>query len=114
MKEFVIPLLIAVLSGLGVGSGGLLVIYLTLIENIPQLHAQGMNLIFFICASSSSVIYNLKKRNVPLKLVLLLSVVGVLGAFLGTKLSLIIDEGVTRKIFGAMLILSGISAFRKK
>ena len=40
--------LIAVLSGLGVGSGGLLVIYLTLVEKVPQLTAQGTNLIFFI------------------------------------------------------------------
>lgn len=114
MKEFIIPLLIAILSGLGVGSGGLLVIYLTLIENVPQILAQGMNLIFFICASTSSVIYNIKKRSIPVRLVLLLSVIGILGSFLGTKLSLIIHESITRKIFGAMLILSGISAFRKK
>lgn len=114
MKEFIIPLLIAVLSGLGVGSGGLLVIYLTLVEGLPQLSAQGINLVFFISASLSSVIFNFKKRNVPIKLVLLMGSVGVLGAFLGTKLALVINEEITRKIFGALLILSGISAFLKK
>ncbi len=114
MKEFIIPLFIAVLSGLGVGSGGLLVIYLTFVEKAPQLSAQGINLIFFICASLSSVIFNFKRRNIPVKLVLLMGAMGILGSFLGTKLALLIQESVIRKIFGAMLILSGFSAFRKK
>lgn len=41
--------IIAILTGLGVGSGGLLVIYLTLVSGIDQPVAQGINLLFF-CA----------------------------------------------------------------
>ena len=34
---------IAVLSGMGIGSGGLFVIYLTLVSSTPQLAAQGLD-----------------------------------------------------------------------
>ena len=37
--------LIAVLSGMGVGSAGLLVAYLTAFADVPQITAQGINLL---------------------------------------------------------------------
>ena len=43
-----ITFLLAALSGMGVGGGGLFVIYLSLFTNTPQLTAQGMNLLFFL------------------------------------------------------------------
>ena len=54
MKIAIASFIIALLSGMGIGSGGLLVIYLTLLEKVPQLTAQGINLLFFIFASASS------------------------------------------------------------
>ena len=45
--DILVSFLIATLSGLGIGSGGLLVIYLTLLDGMPQLRAQGVNLVFF-------------------------------------------------------------------
>ena len=48
MLRALVPLLIATLSGLGVGSAGLLVAFLTLCEGMPQLEAQGQNLLFFL------------------------------------------------------------------
>lgn len=38
---------IALLSGMGVGSAGLLVVWLTMADTVPQLAAQGLNLYFF-------------------------------------------------------------------
>ena len=45
----------AALAGMGIGSGGLLVLYLTLIRGTPQLSAQGFNLLFFLFSSGASV-----------------------------------------------------------
>ena len=38
---------IALLSGLGIGGGGLFTVYLAFVGGAPQLSAQGFNLIFF-------------------------------------------------------------------
>ena len=42
---------VAVLSGMGVGSGGLLVVYLTLAAGMQQAPAQALNLFFFLFAA---------------------------------------------------------------
>ena len=114
MKDFIAIFVIAALSGLGVGSGGLLVIYLTLINKMPQLAAQGANLIFFILASLASLIFNLPKRRIPYGAVFVMSALGICGSFLGTYLASILSAEVLRKIFGAMLVGSGLYALKSK
>jgi len=114
MKDFIVVFIIAALSGLGVGSGGLLVIYLTLIEKVPQLTAQGANLIFFILASLASLVFNLPKRRIPYGAVILMSVLGIVGSLIGTHFAAALPAEVLRKIFGVMLVGSGLYALKKK
>ena len=40
--------IIAILSGMGIGSGGLFTIWLTAVAGTTQLAAQGLNLLFFL------------------------------------------------------------------
>ena len=103
----------AVLSGLGVGSGGLLVIYLTLGEEYPQIVAQGLNLLFFIFSSGAAMAYHLTHRKINYGAVLTLILTGIPGALVGTSLLNVFGGGVTRKIFGAMLVISGIIALKR-
>lgn len=114
MKDFIVIFIIAALSGLGVGSGGILVIYLTLIEKVPQLTAQGANLIFFILASLASLIFNLPKRRIPYGAVILMSALGICGSLVGTYFAAMLPAEVLRKIFGIMLVGSGLYALKKK
>ena len=63
----VIAVIAGFLSGLigsmGFGGGGVLIIYLTVFADTPQIKAQGINLMFFIpCAFLSVIIYTLKKQ----------------------------------------------------
>ena len=110
--------LIAILSGLGVGGGGLFVIYLVLFTNIPQLQIQGINLAFFLFAATASLSVHLIKRKIFWSAVAIMSAAGIIGTLFGSMLSIQTDEELLRKIFGAMLIISGIlslkSAFSKK
>ena len=46
---------IALLTGLGVGGGGLFVVFLNMFTDIPQIKVQGINLLFFIFSASSAV-----------------------------------------------------------
>ncbi len=40
-------ILSAAVSAMGLGGGGVLILYLTLVRDVPQLEAQGINLLFF-------------------------------------------------------------------
>lgn len=110
MKIFIISLIIAILSGMGVGGGGLLVIYLTLFEGTEQIIAQGTNLCFFIVAASASTIYNIKNKKIVWKTTAILSVSGAIFSLLGAYLAGAINSDILQKIFGGMLIISGISS----
>jgi uncharacterized membrane protein YfcA len=63
LVDILATLLIAVLSGMGVGSGGLMVLYLTLLRGAPQLSAQGFNLLFFLFAVASGMAVHLSRRR---------------------------------------------------
>ena len=100
--------LIAVLSGLGVGSGGLLVGWLTVFEGIDAETARGLNLLFFVFSASAAFAVHLKKGRVKLRLVLFLAACACIGTFLGTYIGTRIDPLMLKKVFGVMLIISGI------
>ena len=113
MVDFIVSASVALLSGLGVGSGGLLVVFLTEYRSIGQLFAQGVNLLFFIFSSGSATAVNLRLRKISYGAVFLMSAGGVFGALTGAFIASFIDPAYLRIGFGAMLLLGGIPSFLK-
>ena len=74
MIDFAAAFIVAVLSGMGVGSGGLFVIWLTMTTDFPQLTSQGLNLLFFLFASGASMLVHLTKRTILWGVVAVLTV----------------------------------------
>ena len=103
---------LAALSGMGVGGGGLFVIYLTLIGDTPQLTAQGANLLFFLFSAGASMTVHLNRRRIYGAAVLLMAAGGIAGALAGTYLTAFVSESLLRKGFGFLLILGGILSLR--
>ncbi len=116
--DFFVGSVIGILSGLGVGSGGLLVIYLTLIGKTEQQDAQGINMLFFIFAASAAMIIHSKKRKINLPLLLTLITFGAPLSLLGSSLAALSRPEFLRKCFGGLLVFSGVvtllSSFFKK
>ena len=106
--NLLLPFLFAVLSGMGVGGGGLPVLYLTLMQGMPQAEAQGINLLFFLCAASAAFLVNRKKRHFSRNNTLLLAAAGAVMTAPGALLAMQVDPGLLRKCFGALLMLSGL------
>jgi uncharacterized membrane protein YfcA len=105
--EIIAGFLIAILSGMGVGSAGLFVVWLTGVEKLPQLEAQGLNLYFFLFSSSASLIIHLRKRKILWGAVILMTLAGAAGALLGTYLAALAAPVFLGKLFGIMLLASG-------
>lgn len=105
--------LVSLLSGLGVGGGGLFIVYLALFTDTPQLAAQGLNLLFFLFSAGASLPIHLTKRKIFSGSVGIMVLAGIFGALVGSYLSAQIDESILRKIFGALLCISGIISFTK-
>lgn len=112
--DLIVSFCIALLSGLGVGSGGLLVIYLTLFASVPQLQAQGINLVFFLFSAGASMLVHLTQRRLPLALCILLIAAGIPGALLGSRLAALLPAEALRRLFGAFLATAGLLTLTKR
>lgn len=108
MISYILIFLLAVCCGLGVGSAGILVSYLVVFLDMPQTDAQGYNLIFFLFASVFAVLVHMKKRKLSGIPIFLMIGGGLVGIYPGILALQILPESVLRKIFGGMLLVSGI------
>ena len=97
----------SLLAAMGVGGGGLLVIYLTEFVGMEQRTAQGVNLIFFLCASVVSLAVHLRKRKLAYAHALLFAVGGAVGAVIGCLIAGNVSNTLLRKAFGVLLIYAG-------
>lgn len=98
------------ISSMGFGGGGILIVYLVVFANVPQLKAQGINLIFFIpCAILATIIYTIKKQ-IDYKKILPVIIGGVIGATASGFILSKIDTSYLSKIFAVFLIIMGISS----
>ena len=97
------------LGAMGLGGGGVLIIYLTICENLEQTKAQGINLIFFIPMAIIAIFIYSRKKLISWKIVIPASALGIPGAILGAYISSSIDNNILSKIFGFILLVIGIS-----
>lgn len=100
--------LTGVLASMGLGGGFILVVWLTLAEEMPQRAAQGVNLLFFLPIALLSLIFHLRNGLINKALVKKLALGGVLGAVIGTYGAQLIDNGLLRKLFALFLIAFGL------
>ncbi len=104
-----------IIGAMGMGGGGVLIIYLTLFTDIEQTRAQGINLIFFIPSAIIALIFYIKKRLIEWRIIIPSAICGLLGALLGTYFTGIINSYILGKIFAGMLLIMGVKQlFYKK
>ena len=98
-----------ILGSMGLGGGAVLIIYLSLFTDTPQLKAQGINLLFFIPIALIAVIIYAIKKEIKWKTTIKISLYGMIGSVLGLSCANILGGDLTSKIFGVMLIIIGIN-----
>ncbi len=102
------------IGGMGLGGGGVLIIYLTVFAGVEQLRAQGINLLFFIPIAVLSCAIYAAKKQIDYKTVLFTAAGGVLGTLGGVALSSYIGGNLLSKLFGGGLIVLGLYTLLSK
>ena len=104
----------ATIGSMGLGGGGVLLIYFNLFTQTPQTLAQGINLLFFIPSAIVAIIIYVKKKLINFKLAIIFSLLGLVGALAGSYLACFIESRILSKLFAILLLVMGILQFRKK
>ena len=66
MTEILISILAGIVTAMGMGGGIILILFLTIFLGIDQKIAQATNLIFFIPTAITTIILNLKNKNIDI------------------------------------------------
>lgn len=96
------------IGALGLGGGGVLLMYLTLFTDLSQRQAGGINLLFFLPVGLVAVIIHTIKKQIEWKTVFKMWLGGAAGVAVGTLLAHKMNTDILSKIFAAALIVFGI------
>ena len=103
-----VSIVLGFLSGLGTGGGSLLILWLTLVMDVPQNDARTMNLMFFVPAAVIACIFRWKQGRLDFKKVLPGILSGCAAAGVCSLLIAGQTPGLLKKAFGILLIITGI------
>lgn len=104
----IIGAVLGFLSGLGVGGGSLLLLWLTLVLGADQGHARLMNLMFFIPCALIATLFRWKQSKPDWRLALPAICAGLAGSVIGNMTGQSLDVALLKKAFGVLFILCGI------
>jgi uncharacterized membrane protein YfcA len=101
-----VGLLAGILSGLiGVG-GGIIIVPLLVLFGFTQHQAQGTSLAALLPPVTLLAVINYHKAgHINWKYAMIISIIFIIGGYLGSKIAISIDQKVMKKIFGIILLL---------
>lgn len=112
LESFPVVVLIAAVlgffSGIGVGGGSLLILWLTLVANTDYAIARQINLLFFLPAAFLSCLLRVRQKHICWKIVIPAILGGIITCVLFSRISAGWDLKWIQKAFGVLLILVGV------
>ena len=95
------------LSGLGIGGGSLLILWLTIVRELEQATARLINLLFFVPSAFIACLFRLKQGKLKIKSVIPAITAGCIAAGFFSWFSYRLDVELLQKLFGFILLAAG-------
>lgn len=108
MVNTLVGAVLGFLSGLGVGGGSLLLLWLTLVAGEPQETARVMNLMFFLPCALIATAFRWKESKLNRRLTLPAMAAALGGALLGNYLGPVLNAALLKKALGVLFLITGI------
>lgn len=97
-----------VLSGMGIGGGTLLVLYLTAVLDTAATTAAGINLLYFLGCAPTSLIFHARQGLIDKRAALWAAAGGIVTALLAALLAPDTSPAWLERLFGALLLTVGV------
>lgn len=112
LDSFVVSMIVGAvlgfLAGLGIGGGSLLILWLTVVLGMDYSSARGINLLFFLPSALIACVFRWHQGHLPVKRLLPGIAAGCIAAALFSLLGTRMDLEVLKKLFGGLLLITGI------
>lgn len=106
--QLIIGTALGFLSGLGIGGGSLLILWLTLALGMDPQTARSINLLFFIPSALVATFLRFRSGNLKIAPLIPAIISGCISAALSAYISKSINIEVLRKLFGVILLVTAI------
>lgn len=106
--KLIVGTLLGFLSGLGIGGGSLLILWLTMVLHIDPQTARGINLLFFIPSALVACGFRIKQKDLHVRPLLPAILAGCTAAAVFSWTSTIINVEILKKLFGVVLLAAGL------
>ena len=104
----IVGTILGFLAGLGIGGGSLLVLWLSFVVGMDPITVRGINLLFFIPSALIAICLRWKQGSICWKKIIPAMIAGCVSALLFSWLGSLFDIAMLKKLFGIILILTGI------
>ena len=111
--SFIIGVLTGIVSGLGIGGGSLLVLYLTAIAGVSQYQAGGINLLYFIGCAPAALVGHVKNKQVHIQTAIVCILGGLISVIPVSLLARQIDTDLLRRLFGILILYVALYEWRQ-
>lgn len=99
--------LLGFLSGLGIGGGSLLILWLTIVLKMDYSTARIINLLFFLPSALIACVFRWKQGSLTVKKLPLAMGIGCIAAALFAFLGKQLELSMIKRLFGGLLLLTG-------
>lgn len=96
-----------ILSGFGIGGGSLLILWLTMVQQLPQYTAAGINLLYFLCCAPAALVSHIRHHLIEKKIALWCILAGCLASPTASLLAGLLPMHWLRRGFGILLLILG-------
>lgn len=103
-----ISICLGFLSGIGVGGGSLLMLWLTLVLEMPHSTARTINMLFFIPSAVIASLFRWRQGKLELQKLFPAIIGGCISAATFSMISRQLDIEILKKLFGILLLFTGI------
>lgn len=103
----IVGTLLGFLTGLGIGGGSLLILWLTMVLNVEPAVARGINLLFFIPSAVVACLFRIKQGSLKIRPILPAVIAGCIAAAVFSFVSTVLDVELLKKGFGIVLLAAG-------
>ena len=112
LDSFVVTLLVGTalgfLTGLGVGGGSLLMVWLTAVLGVEAATARSINLLFFLPGAAVAIFFRKRQGKIQWRNILPPALAGCIAAAVCSSFSTAVENSWLQKIFGGILIIAGL------
>ena len=108
MMAVVVGIVCGVLSGLGIGGGSLLMVWMTAVAGLEQNVARGINLLYFLPTALGALFFHKKNRLLQWRVLSPAAVAGSVTAAVCAYVAGGMDTELLRRLFGLFLLPVGL------